>query len=104
MRNLTIAQIVISLLQIILCGFSLGIIFSIIARALFVGKLVGMRISMNVTFTLEVIGVVLLFFLPILFRWNISWGEVLISMIIASISCLITWYDDTFFVYVEEEI
>jgi hypothetical protein len=103
-RLLAGIQGVVWFIQLLTCGFSFSFIFSSVSRVLFACKLLGMRVKLRTVITLEIVGIVMMVFLPIVFGWQFSFLRVFLTILFAAISVAIAWYDDYFFVYTEEDV
>lgn len=104
MKILVAVETALSILQLLICGFSLSFLISVVARILFLAKLLGMRIKLSVTTVMELASVFVLLLIPVIFKSRISWLSVVVTLLIALVSITLAWYDDHFYVYTEETI
>lgn len=103
MKKMIAIVAIVSILETLVCGFSFWLLIAFVARALFVGKLVGMKISLGLLIGLEIAALGSYVLFPVLFSGDITLSRFLMFVFCAAASIAIEWYDDYMYVYVEEE-
>lgn len=98
-----ISLAVLTVLQVIVCGFTLPLIFSLSGRILFLMRLLGSVIPIKVSLILE--GCHLFFvFLPILMNaGSDDWVNVLLTLLLCAGCSLLYIIDNAMFLYVVED-
>lgn len=99
-----LAMVACSIGQFILCGFTFEFLLCLAGRVMFLGKLYGMHVQLKAMAGLEGAGLFWMAFIHILFKIPVSPVSVIAQVIFSIICVILEWYDDTFFVYIEEEI
>jgi hypothetical protein len=99
-----IIELVITVIETFVCGISLTMVFAIIARLGFVGKLFGMGVKLSVMVVLELISIFVNPFWWFVFKHPFNWIVFLVTLLLSAISSFVMWYDEMEYIYIEEEI
>ena len=104
MKKLLMITAAVSVIEFLLIGFSLPFLFCLIGRIAFLGKLLGMNVKLNVTLVLEALGIGWYVFLAFAFNARFEFFMAMVLLVSSLIIAALEWYDDTFYIYTEEEI
>ena len=103
MNLVFISAIVLSILQPIICGFSLPMLLSFIGRIVFLARIIGSVVPIKVCMIFEAAHL----FFPVLgFIMNggvKDWVSFLINIVICGVVCLIYIVDNATYLYVVED-
>ena len=103
-----ISVIVVTIIQVILCHsvrwFLLSFLVSFIARTLFMGRLIGATVKVKALMITEAFSIGMLVLFNILSKSNINYIGLLLYILLSALCCLIMFIDDTFFLYITEDV
>lgn len=104
--NLILFFIMLStVLQVVLCKFSLWWFISLIVRILFMLRMIGITLKVKGLAIGEGVSVMLLIVFYMLFHGDnpINWGRLLLNIIFTGLCVLLMYLDDLLYVYTTED-
>jgi len=104
LKKLIVTEVLVTILQAVICGASFGLFLSIVSRIMFAGKVLGMRAKLGVMITFETLAVVSIFLLPLIFGIQLNIWKFLAFVLFCLISAGLMIYDDFTYIYDEEDI
>lgn len=104
MTGIIITLTILTVGQLIVCGFSLWWLLAFIARLLFSMRAIGAIVKAKYTFILEGVAVVIMLLWKAMYHSK-GWGikEILVTIVAAVICCVIVAVDNILYVYVVED-
>lgn len=103
-----ISIIIFTVLQAIACRtikwFFLGFLVTLIARALFMGRLIGATVKVKSLMITEAFSAGMLLVFNIISKSGVNYIGLLLYLIISGLCCFIMFIDDTFYLYVTEDV
>jgi hypothetical protein len=103
-KKFVIAEVILTLLQLFLFGFSFSLLLCIIGRFLFFLKLMGTGVKLGWSIGFEAAAVFFIVLIPVFFNSRPELLTFLGFTIAAIISTVLAVYDDAFYIYTEEDI
>lgn len=103
-----ISIIIFTIIQLVACHglkwLFLAFLITLIARILFLGRLIGATVKVKSLAIAEAFSAGMLFLFNLLSKSATDWPKLLGYIVISAICCLIMFIDDTFYLYVTEDV
>lgn len=103
MNWVSISLIVLSILQVIICGFSFPLLLCFIGRVIFLLRIVGITISVKVPIGLEIAALAIIAVGIVFDPSTVNWLNVLLMVIFSGVAMLLEIIDDKLYLYITED-
>jgi len=105
MKSKVVIMAVLTIVQGLALGFfSIAMLLIVVARVMFLGKLLGMRTKASATVVAEAMGIFFAFLMPMLMRHPMNWMGFVVFFLVSFLSAGIVLYDEAVYLYIEEDL